>query len=80
MWVEAAEWSFANDMARDGVSIGLDMLTRGIAANPESVLLALKHGDHIESTYPSEENDDAKVVRALPFESHIINVSTRSTA
>ena len=65
MWVEAAEWCFENAIVKDGAAVGLGMLTRGIAANPESVLLALKHGDHIESTYPNEENDEAKVARGV---------------
>jgi cleavage stimulation factor subunit 3 len=64
MWVDAAQWCFDNNIAsKDGGPAGLDFLTRGIEANPESVLLALKHGDFIESTYPVEENDDAKIVR-----------------
>lgn len=64
MWVDAAQWCFDNNItSKDGVSTGLDFLTRGIEANPESVLLALKHGDYIESTYPIEENDEAKIAR-----------------
>ncbi len=41
----------------------MDFLLRGIAANPESILLALKHADRIELTYPTEEGDDAKIAR-----------------
>ncbi|KAL2143469.1 hypothetical protein VTI28DRAFT_10390 [Corynascus sepedonium] len=64
MWVDAAQWCFDNDItSKDGSSTGLDILTRGIEANPESVLLALKHADYIESTYPIEENDEAKIAR-----------------
>jgi cleavage stimulation factor subunit 3 len=64
MWVDAAQWCFDNNItSKDGTSTGLDFLTKGIEANPESVLLALKHGDYIESTYPIEENDDAKIAR-----------------
>ncbi|KAL2268365.1 hypothetical protein VTJ83DRAFT_3211 [Remersonia thermophila] len=64
MWVDAAQWCFDNDIAnKDGTPAGLDFLTRGIEANPESVLLALKHADYIESTYPAEENDQAKIAR-----------------
>jgi cleavage stimulation factor subunit 3 len=63
MWVDAAQWCFDNNItSKDGGSAGLDFLTRGIEANPESVLLALKHGDYIESTHPVEENDEAKIV------------------
>lgn len=64
MWVDAAQWCFDNEIAtKDGSSTGLDFLTKGVEANPESVLLALKHGDYIESTYPVEENDEAKIAR-----------------
>ncbi|KAK3376697.1 hypothetical protein B0T24DRAFT_525782 [Lasiosphaeria ovina] len=70
MWVDAAQWCFDNDITttdnktpRDGNTNGLEFLIRGIEANPESVLLALKHADHIESTYPAEESDDAKIAR-----------------
>ena len=41
--------------------MGLEFLTQGIAANPESVLLALKHADRIESTITVGDGDDAKV-------------------
>lgn len=61
MWVDAAEWVFENNVSKDGADLGMDLLRQGIAANPESVLLSLKHADRIEATYPSEENDDAKV-------------------
>lgn len=63
MWVDAAEWCFENNLTKDGLDVGLDLLRQGIAANPESVLLALKHADRIEATYPIEENDEAKIAR-----------------
>ncbi|KAK3384974.1 hypothetical protein B0H63DRAFT_395673 [Podospora didyma] len=70
MWVDAAQWCFDNNVTtsenkttRDGNTNGLEFLTRGIEANPESVLLAFKHADQIESTYPVEENDEAKIAR-----------------
>jgi cleavage stimulation factor subunit 3 len=70
IWVEAAQWCLdenvtvtENKSTKDGKTHALDFLLRGIEANPESVLLALKHADFIESTYPIEENDDAKVAR-----------------
>ena len=72
MWVDAAQWcidenvtTVENKAAKDGKAHGLDFILRGIEANPESVLLALKHADYIESTYPVEENDEAKVARGL---------------
>ncbi|KAB5526391.1 hypothetical protein GE09DRAFT_1064979 [Coniochaeta sp. 2T2.1] len=63
MWVDAAEWCFENNIIKDGTDVGLDFLRQGITANPESVLLALKHADRIEATYPIEENDEAKIAR-----------------
>lgn len=63
LWVEAAEWCFAHDMKESGNDKGVDFLVDGIAANPESILLALKHADRIESTYPVEEGDDGKIAR-----------------
>jgi cleavage stimulation factor subunit 3 len=63
MWVDAAEWCFENEAIKDGADVGLDLLRQGIAANPESVLLALKHADRIEETYPIEEDDEAKIAR-----------------
>ncbi|KAK4192213.1 hypothetical protein QBC35DRAFT_243635 [Podospora australis] len=67
MWVEAAEYCFENDIKHTDPSqdpnLGLDYLVRGIQANPESVLLALRHADYIESTFPSEETDASKIAR-----------------
>lgn len=63
LWVEAAEWCFENDIKENNQDKGLDFLVDGIEANPENVLLALKHADRIESTFPVEEGDDAKVAR-----------------
>jgi cleavage stimulation factor subunit 3 len=67
MWVDAAQWcldenvtTVENKVTKDGKAYCLDYLLRGIEANPESILLALKHADYIESTHPIEENDDAK--------------------
>jgi cleavage stimulation factor subunit 3 len=63
MWVDAAEWCFDHNITNEGTDVGLDMLRQGIAGNPESVLLALKHADRIEATYAIEENDEAKIAR-----------------
>ncbi|KAM7187426.1 Suppressor of forked protein (Suf) domain containing protein [Rhypophila sp. PSN 637] len=70
MWVDAAQWCIDNNITtvenkitKDGNKNGLEFLTRGIEANPESVLLALKHADLIETTYPIEESDEAKIAR-----------------
>lgn len=70
MWVDAAEWCFQNDVRENEKEMGTEMLLQGIRANPESVLLALKHADHIEATYPAKEGDKseyAQVVRK-PFD------------
>ncbi|KAK2015483.1 mRNA 3'-end-processing protein RNA14 [Colletotrichum eremochloae] len=64
MWVDAAEWCFANNITKDGKELGLTFLTDGIEANPESVLLALKHGDRVESTYPAGDDEASKTARA----------------
>ncbi|KAK4653661.1 mRNA 3'-end-processing protein rna14 [Podospora pseudocomata] len=70
MWLDAAEWCFENNIIDDkpktsdqknDVSTGLEFLIRGIEANPESVLLALRYGDYIESTHQTEDNDKAKI-------------------
>lgn len=64
MWVDAAEWCFDNEMVSpDGRDTGLEFLLQGIEANPESVLLALKHADRIEATHPVVEGDEAKANR-----------------
>ncbi|KAF9873508.1 cfia complex component [Colletotrichum karsti] len=64
MWVDAAEWCFANNISKDGKELGLSFLTDGIEANPESVLLALRHGDRVETTYPAADDDESKAARA----------------
>lgn len=60
MWVDAAEWCFENQVTQNNQDTGLEFLIQGVAANPESVLLALKHADRIESTHAGGESDDAK--------------------
>ncbi|KAF3012959.1 mRNA 3'-end-processing protein rna14 [Neopestalotiopsis sp. 37M] len=62
LWVEAAEWCFEHKIqTKDGKDQGLLFLTEGVAANPESSLLALKYADHIESTHPAGEGDAGKL-------------------
>lgn len=58
-WVEAAEWCFSNSMEKDGN----DFLSQGIAANPESCLLAFKYADRLESVTPVEEGDEGLASR-----------------
>lgn len=64
MWIDAAEWCWENDIsASEGNDLGAELLHNGIDANPESVLLALKHADRVEDTYPVGEGDVAKAER-----------------
>ncbi|KAI1173088.1 hypothetical protein F4777DRAFT_559170 [Nemania sp. FL0916] len=64
IWVDAAEWCFENSIVVEGKDIGLSFLTDGVAANPESALLALKHADHIELTHRAGEGEQAKAALA----------------
>lgn len=62
LWVEAAEWCFENKIvAKTGQDQGLQFLTEGVAANPESSLLALKHADYVESTHLAGEGEAGKL-------------------
>lgn len=65
MWADAAQWCLdENIMDKDkNQPAALDYLDRGIQANPESVLLALKHGDYIESTHPVQDTEEGKIER-----------------
>lgn len=75
MWIEAAEWCWETQIgAAEGRDRGLDFLLEGVDANPESVLLALKHGDRVEATYPAGEGDDAKVDRGNAVKAPYIKV------
>ncbi|QSZ31112.1 hypothetical protein DSL72_000675 [Monilinia vaccinii-corymbosi] len=51
IWVDAAEWCFNNNLEKEGDNF----LADGIAANPESCLLAFKKADRLESTLATEE-------------------------
>ncbi|KAF8860681.1 hypothetical protein BDZ45DRAFT_587955 [Acephala macrosclerotiorum] len=53
MWVDAAEWCYGNGMEKEGDSF----LTEGVAANPESCLIAFKQADRLESTLAIAEAD-----------------------
>ncbi|PHH72719.1 hypothetical protein CDD80_4300 [Ophiocordyceps camponoti-rufipedis] len=66
MWVDAATWCLDNDV-RDAENkpVGTELLLQGIAANPESVLLAFKHADHIEVNYPEKEGDRSAYAKAV---------------
>ena len=65
MWIDAAEWCFSNGLEKEGDTF----LTDGIAANPESCLLAFKRADRLETTLVTEEADKSaaeqgQIVRA----------------
>jgi cleavage stimulation factor subunit 3 len=53
LWVDAAEWCYNNGLDKEGD----EFLTDGVAANPESCLVAFKKADRIESTLPVAEAD-----------------------
>ena len=55
MWFEAADFCFLNELG----DTGNEFLTQGIAANPESCLLAFKRADRIELTTANEEGDES---------------------
>ena len=70
IWVDAAEWCFRNNVRENDKETGTDMLLQGVEANPESVLLAFKHADHVEANYPAKEGDTAEYAKAVrkPFD------------
>lgn len=65
MWVDAAEWCYQNDIRENDAEMGTQFLVQGIAANPQSVLLALKYADRIEATYPGRESDKTEYAQAV---------------
>jgi len=67
-WVAAADWCYNNGLDKDGDTF----LSEGVAANPESSLLAFKRADRLESTLTSDDADKGvaergAIVRA-PFD------------
>jgi len=54
LWFEAVEYCFTNGLDEDAKKF----LTQGIAANPESSLLAFKLADHIETSTTNDEGSD----------------------
>ncbi|KAG9244118.1 hypothetical protein BJ878DRAFT_507732 [Calycina marina] len=56
MWVDASEWCLNNGFETEGA----EFLSNGIAANPESCLLALKHADVIEKKGGAETGKGPK--------------------
>jgi cleavage stimulation factor subunit 3 len=59
MWLDAAEWCYGNGMEKDGDTF----LNDGIAANPESCLLAFKKADRLESNLITEDADKGPAER-----------------
>ena len=59
MWFDAAEFCFESDLE----SQGTDFLTQGIAANPESCLLAFKQADRLELSTTNGNDDESKAQR-----------------
>ncbi|KIW98509.1 uncharacterized protein Z519_00170 [Cladophialophora bantiana CBS 173.52] len=54
MWYDAVEFCFSNGLDTDGTKL----LNQGIAANPESPLLAFKLADRIEASTQNDESAD----------------------
>ncbi|KAI9798586.1 MAG: mRNA 3'-end-processing protein rna14 [Piccolia ochrophora] len=54
MWFEASEYAFENGLEKEGT----EFLVQGMAANPESCLLAFKRADRLENTLSAEEGED----------------------
>lgn len=65
IWVEAAEWCYQNDIRESDSEMGTQFLVQGIAANPQSVMLALKYADRIETSYPGKEGDKSEYAQAV---------------
>ena len=59
LWAEASDFCFANELEPEGDTF----LAQGIAANPESCLLAFKRADRKELTSTKEEGDEAAIRR-----------------
>lgn len=59
LWAEASDFCFANDLESEGDVF----LAQGIAANPESCLLAFKRADRTELNSTKEEGDEAAIRR-----------------
>lgn len=55
MWCDAADFCFNNNLDAEGN----EFLVQGIAANPESCLLAFKRADRLELTTANEEGDES---------------------
>ena len=61
LWYDAAEFCFSNNLEPEGD----ECLTQGIAANPESCLLAFKRADRLELTTSNGNDEASKQQRGL---------------
>ena len=59
LWCDASTFCFVNDLETEGN----EFLIQGIAANPESCLLAFKRADRIELSTANEEGDESAIRR-----------------
>ncbi|KAF3907126.1 hypothetical protein ABW21_db0204472 [Orbilia brochopaga] len=59
MWFEAAEFCFSISRDKEGV----DILTQGMKANPESCLLHFRYAEHLESSVPAPPTEDKDAVK-----------------
>ena len=60
LWCDASEFCYANNMDDEGSSF----LVQGLAANPESCLIAFKRADHLENTNTGDEGEESAKRRA----------------
>ena len=60
IWYDAAAWCFEQERA-DMNEEGEKFLDEGIKANPESILLALKKADRVESALPASTSDEISI-------------------
>ncbi|KAF3906543.1 hypothetical protein ABW20_dc0107631 [Dactylellina cionopaga] len=59
MWFEAAEFCFSISRDKEGV----DILTQGMKANPESCLLHFRYAEYLESSVPAPPAEDKEAVK-----------------
>ncbi|KAL6721014.1 mRNA 3'-end-processing protein rna14 [Lecanora helva] len=59
LWCDASDFCFTNEMESEGSAF----LAQGIAANPESCLLAFKQADRIEYSTANENGDNSALSR-----------------
>lgn len=62
-WADAADWCYANGRESDGD----EFLIQGIAANPESCLLAFKHADRLETTLSGDDKAAQGAIVRAPY-------------